>query len=138
MRLTFQAPDRTLTDAEVHAAMEAHRRATLTTAELGRDSADRRIRHAWPRRPRPPPPLNRSIASKKRSRLLVSVIGRLRGEQSRVVEDNARLQREVETLKARITEAEGAAGELTELRGERDQIRTRVSEMLQQLDALNL
>ena len=69
---------------------------------------------------------------------LVSVIGRLRGEQSRVVEDNARLQREVEALKARVEDAEATAAELTELRGERDQIRTRVSEMLQQLDALNL
>lgn len=69
---------------------------------------------------------------------LVSVIGRLRGEQSRVVEDNARLQREVETLKARVADAESAAAELADLRGERDQIRTRVSEMLQQLDALNL
>jgi regulator of replication initiation timing len=69
---------------------------------------------------------------------LVSVIGRLRGEQSRVVEENARLQREVEALKARVAEAEASSAELGELRGERDQIRTRVSEMLQQLDALNL
>lgn len=69
---------------------------------------------------------------------LVSVIGRLRGEQSRVVEENARLQREVEALKVRVADAESASAELTELRGERDQIRTRVSEMLQQLDALNL
>ena len=71
-------------------------------------------------------------------KLLVSVIGRLRGEQSRLMEDNARLQRETESLKARIAETEGTAGELTELRSERDQIRTRVAEMLQQLDALNL
>lgn len=69
---------------------------------------------------------------------LVSVIGRLRGDQARVAEENARLQREVETLTARVAEAEQTAGELTELRNERDQIRTRVSEMLQQLDALNL
>jgi regulator of replication initiation timing len=69
---------------------------------------------------------------------LVTVIGRLRGEQSRVVEENARLQREVEALQARVTDAESAAAELGDLRGERDQIRTRVSEMLQQLDALNL
>lgn len=69
---------------------------------------------------------------------LVSVIGRLRGEQSRVVEENARLQRELETLRTRVADAEGAAAELGELRTERDQIRTRVSEMLQQLDALNL
>lgn len=71
-------------------------------------------------------------------KLLVSVIGRLRGEQSRTVEENARLQREVEALKARVTDAESATAELGDMRGERDQIRTRVSEMLQQLDALNL
>ena len=71
-------------------------------------------------------------------KLLVSVIGRLRGDQSRVMEDNTRLQREVEALKARVSDAEGTADELSELRGERDQIRARVSEMLQQLDALNL
>ncbi len=69
---------------------------------------------------------------------LVSVIGRLRGEQARAVEENARLQRDVESLTARLADAEGASAELTDLRGERDQIRTRVSEMLQQLDALNL
>lgn len=72
-------------------------------------------------------------------KMLVSVIGRLRGEHARVAEDNGRLQREVEALKARLTEAETTtAAELNELRGERDQIRQRVSEMLQQLDALNL
>ena len=69
---------------------------------------------------------------------LVTVIGRLRGEQARVVEENGRLQRELETLKLRMADAEAASVELTELRGERDQIRNRVSEMLQQLDALNL
>lgn len=69
---------------------------------------------------------------------LVSVIGRLRGEQARAVEENARLTREVETLTGRLADAENATAELTDLRGERDQIRTRVSEMLQQLDALNL
>jgi regulator of replication initiation timing len=69
---------------------------------------------------------------------LVSVIGRLRGEQSRVVEENGRLQRELDALKARVADAESTSAELNELRGERDQIRTRVSEMLQQLDALNL
>ena len=71
-------------------------------------------------------------------KLLVSVIGRLRTEQTRVVEDNARLQRELEALRGRLTDAEGAASELGTMREERDQIRTRVSDMLQQLDALNL
>jgi regulator of replication initiation timing len=71
-------------------------------------------------------------------KLLVSVIGRLRSEQTRVVEENARLQRELESMRARLADAEGAMNELGTLREERDQIRTRVSEMLQQLDALNL
>ena len=71
-------------------------------------------------------------------KMLVSVIGRLRGEQARAVEENARLQREVEALQARVADAEAAASELSDMRGERDQIRSRVSEMLQQLDALNL
>ena len=71
-------------------------------------------------------------------KLLVSVIGRQRNEQSRLQEENVRLSREVETLKARVADADGAAAELTTLRGERDQIRSRVTDMLQQLDALNL
>ena len=71
-------------------------------------------------------------------KLLVSVIGRLRQEQTRVTEDNARLQRELESFKARIADAEGVTREVAELRGERDQIKSRVSEMLQQLEALNL
>ena len=71
-------------------------------------------------------------------KLLVSVIGRLRGEQTRAVEENARLQREVEALRSRLSDAESAASEVGTLRDERDQIKSRVSEMLQQLDALNL
>jgi regulator of replication initiation timing len=71
-------------------------------------------------------------------KMLVSVIGRLRGEQTRAIEENARLQREVEALRARLTDAETAASDVGALRNERDQIRSRVSEMLQQLDALNL
>lgn len=71
-------------------------------------------------------------------KLLVNTVGRLKGEQARAAEDNARLTREIESLRARAAEAEGASAEVSSLRDERDQIRTRVSEMLQQLDALNL
>jgi hypothetical protein len=49
-----------------------------------------------------------------------------------------RLMREVETLRNRLADAEGAGAEVTLLREERDAIRTRVSEMLQQIEALNL
>ncbi len=71
-------------------------------------------------------------------KLLVNMIGRLKGEQTRVAEENTRLQRELETARARLADAEGATAEVSTLRTERDQIRSRVSEMLQQLDALNV
>ena len=71
-------------------------------------------------------------------KLLVNTIVRLKGEQTRVAEDNARLKGEIESLKARISSAENAGAEVTSLREERDLIRSRVSEMLTQLDGLNL
>jgi regulator of replication initiation timing len=69
---------------------------------------------------------------------LVSLIGRLKNEQSRVSDENARLQRDLDGLKARLAEAEGSSAEATTLREERDLIKARVAEMLQQLDGLNL
>jgi len=71
-------------------------------------------------------------------KLLVNTIVRIKGEQTRATEDNARLKGEIETLKARITSAETAGAEVTTLREERDLIKSRVTEMLQQLDGLNL
>ena len=71
-------------------------------------------------------------------KLLVNTIVRLKGEQTRVAEDNTRLKGEIETLKARITSAESTGAEVTSLREERDLIRSRVSDMLSQLDGLNL
>ncbi|MCC7243362.1 MAG: cell division protein ZapB [Acidobacteria bacterium] len=69
---------------------------------------------------------------------LVGLIGRLKNEQARLTEDNARLQREAEALQARVAEAENGSAEAVSLREERDLIRARVTEMLQQLDGLNL
>ena len=69
---------------------------------------------------------------------LVSLIGRLKNEQSRVSDENSRLQRDLEALKARLADAEGSSAEAVALREERDLIKSRVSEMLQQLDGLNL
>ena len=69
---------------------------------------------------------------------LVNLIGRLKNEQARAADENARLQREVESLKARLTDAEGNSAEAASLREERDLIRARVAEMLHQLDGLNL
>ena len=70
--------------------------------------------------------------------LLVSTVVRLRAEQTRTIEENARLTKELDGLRARASEAEGATTELAALREERDVIRGRVTEMLQQLEKLNV
>lgn len=69
-------------------------------------------------------------------KLLVDMVSRLRGEQERAADENARLAREIETLRMRLTEAERASTELAALRDERDVIRTRVADMLSQLESL--
>jgi regulator of replication initiation timing len=71
-------------------------------------------------------------------KLLVSMIDRLRAESSRAAEENARLTRELESTRARLADSESAQSEAMALRDERDLIRSRVSEMLQQIEALNL
>ena len=71
-------------------------------------------------------------------RMLVGLIDRLRAENARSAEANAMLTREIETMRARLAEAEGVAPELVALKEERDLIRTRVTEMLEQIEALNL
>ena len=71
-------------------------------------------------------------------KLLVNTIMRIKGEQARVAEENGRLRAEVDSLKARINTAESAGAEVTTLREERDLIKSRVTDMLKQLDGLNL
>lgn len=69
---------------------------------------------------------------------LVSVVHRLRAEQGRAAEDNQRMSRELEAARTRLAEAESRTGEVTSLIQERDEIRSRVADMLHQLEALNL
>jgi regulator of replication initiation timing len=71
-------------------------------------------------------------------KLLVTTIGRIKGEQARVAEENSRLKSEIETLKGRVSSAETAGAEVSSLREERDVIKSRVADMLKQLDSLNL
>jgi regulator of replication initiation timing len=71
-------------------------------------------------------------------KLLVGLIDRLRSDQSRASEENARLTRELDSMKARIAEAEGTRTELAAMREERELIRSRVGEMLTQIESLNL
>ena len=69
---------------------------------------------------------------------LVQLVDRLRAENTRVSDDNVRLMRELEGLKARLSDADTTNAELTSLREERDVVRARVSEMLAQIDRLSL
>ena len=69
---------------------------------------------------------------------LVGMIERLRAEQVRMADENTRLVRELDSTRARLAEAEGAGAEIMALREERDLIRSRVGEMLQHIESLNL
>lgn len=69
-------------------------------------------------------------------KLLVNVVTQLRREHAKAVDDNARLLRELDNMRARLAETEVSGTELTALRDERDLIRSRVAEMLEQLESI--
>jgi regulator of replication initiation timing len=71
-------------------------------------------------------------------KLLVGMVERMRTEQTRAAEDNQRLSRELEAVRGRLASSDTLSSEVTALKQERDVIRTRVTEMLEQLEALNL
>jgi len=68
--------------------------------------------------------------------LLVQMVTRLRGEQAQAAEEQALLVQENDTLRGQLGSAEGTQQELDALRGERDTIRSRVSDMLSQLESI--
>jgi regulator of replication initiation timing len=69
---------------------------------------------------------------------LVRMVDRMKSEQARAAEENQRLTRELEGMRTRLASSDTLASELTALKEERDVIRTRVSDMLDQLEALSL
>lgn len=71
-------------------------------------------------------------------RLLIAAVERSRTDVQRLRADNERLSREVDTLKSQLADAESVSTELMAMRDERDQVRTRVASMLDQLEALQL
>jgi regulator of replication initiation timing len=71
-------------------------------------------------------------------KLLVSLVERMKLETARAAEENQRLSHEIEALRGRLASSEGVVGELSTLKEERDVIRTRVTDMLEQLEALSL
>ncbi len=71
-------------------------------------------------------------------KLLVEMVDRLRADNARSLEDHARLTRELDNTRERLAEAESRGTEVGALRDERDLIRSRVDDMLQQIESLNL
>ena len=71
-------------------------------------------------------------------RQLLAMIDTLRAERAKAVDESARLQRELDGTRARLHEASGATAEVATLREERDLIRSRVAQMISQIDKLNL
>ena len=69
---------------------------------------------------------------------LVGMVERMQGEQTRAAEENQRLGRELDAMRARLASSDSLSSELSALKEERDVIRARVGEMLDQLEALNL
>jgi regulator of replication initiation timing len=69
---------------------------------------------------------------------LVGLVERLKTEQASAAAENQRLSREVERLAGQLASSEGLTSEISSLREERDIIRSRVGEMLDQLESLNL
>jgi regulator of replication initiation timing len=71
-------------------------------------------------------------------RLLVAEMGKLRAEHAKQVEDNRRQAAELDDAVARLADAEAGAAEMAALRQERDQVRTRVADILEQLEGLDI
>ena len=71
-------------------------------------------------------------------KMLVSMIGRMKADQARAAEENSRLARDLESARARLADSEAGLAEVAALRTERESIRGRVSDMLEQLEGLSL
>jgi peptidoglycan hydrolase CwlO-like protein len=69
---------------------------------------------------------------------LVSMIDALRADRAKALDEVARLERELDATKAKLTEVAGATSEAAALREERELIRSRVAQMIAQIDKLNL
>jgi hypothetical protein len=71
-------------------------------------------------------------------RLLVALVGRMRGEQAQTADALQRATRELDDARLRLKEADGTSVEIVALKDERETIRTRVSSLLAQIEDLNL
>jgi len=80
-------------------------------------------------------PLNRLEDKVKR---LIGLVERLQQEKASAIGESERLNSEFGALRTRLEESDNADSEVAVLRAERDQIRTRVTGILEQLEAIDL
>jgi regulator of replication initiation timing len=71
-------------------------------------------------------------------KLLVTLVERLRSNEGKLSAENTPLVRELDTALARLTESEGSGAEIAALREEREVIKSRVDDMLAQIESLNI
>ena len=71
-------------------------------------------------------------------RKLVGVVEQARTEQARLIAENKALGDEVSGLRKKLVDSEGTIAELASLRDEREQVRSRVADMLAQIEALGM
>ena len=69
---------------------------------------------------------------------LVGMIDTLRTDRTKALDSVARLERDLDAAKTRITELESTTMEAGSLREEREKIRNRVVEIIAHIDKLNL
>lgn len=69
---------------------------------------------------------------------LVGMVDSLRAERAKALDEVTRLQRELDGMRARLGDAEGASAEALTLREERELIKTRVAEMISQIEKLGV
>ena len=69
---------------------------------------------------------------------LVGMVDALRAERAKALDEVTRLQKDVDGLRARLGDAEGFSAEASTLREERELIKTRVAEMLSQIEKLGI
>jgi regulator of replication initiation timing len=71
-------------------------------------------------------------------RLLVAEMGKLRAEHAKQAEENRRLSGEAGAALAKLSKAESDVAEMAALRQERDQVRSRVADILEHLEGLDI